>query len=565
MLELFNYDSLFNQALEKVKHLRSPHMKIEEHDLQWDIVEQQKLFDFLGYDIEGYLDYVKQSKRISIGCLYKVIVSLFKKYDYDIEPIILKDINEQPNMRFAFKDIRNNTLLFFKEIEESNFWKISGRESDEIQKLLSKCGMTKCKYIYLMLDYAYLQIINHNDDVSDPGRGYNCYSIQWFFKMYFGEDECKNFLNSMNKYTNEVKRCLGYIFIKPLESYELLDFRRIVEKEIMLHSYEMLLKKKINKNIKGKAEEFILEKTDFVELQQQYFNKKVFLVMLSNHDFAESFITSEWLYDSMKKAQAIDLTVIGMGYFKAIEQLMFELISFHKNEKRDIKEKKSKKQKEFNETNLEKKILDTSIGAMAYFYKENLELLRNKLSESAKEYIRETIFDYAELRNEFFHKDNIHEWEKIKEIRNATFNIMFLLLGGQKLNNLELLELGMPKGDIVSDYYRLCEYVNYHSGEIFFLDFGQKGETVVCACSDMKAEIEEKQYIKYSGVYFRKPGNGMEAILITEDNLPEKIYLGKLDIKQSTEIIFNPVKVKVVFENKKYVGPLLSEEYRRLG
>lgn len=34
----------------------------------------------------------------------------------------------------------------------------------------------------------------------------------------------------------------------------------------------------------------------------------------------------------MKKAKAIDLTIIGMGYFKAVEQLLYELICFHKNQ-----------------------------------------------------------------------------------------------------------------------------------------------------------------------------------------------------------------------------------------
>ena len=42
-------------------------------------------------------------------------------------------------------------------------------------------------------------------------------------------------------------------------------------------------------------------------------------------DFAESLITAEWLRDSMRKAHAIDLTVIGTGYFKAAEQLLFSL------------------------------------------------------------------------------------------------------------------------------------------------------------------------------------------------------------------------------------------------
>ena len=30
--------------------------------------------------------------------------------------------------------------------------------------------------------------------------------------------------------------------------------------------------------------------------------------------------------DSMKRAQAIDLTAIGMGYFKAVEQLLYEIL-----------------------------------------------------------------------------------------------------------------------------------------------------------------------------------------------------------------------------------------------
>lgn len=57
---------------------------------------------------------------------------------------------------------------------------------------------------------------------------------------------------------------------------------------------------------------------------------KTYQVMLGDHHFSESLITAEWLYDSMKKAQAIDLTVIGMGYFKAVERVLFELICLHK-------------------------------------------------------------------------------------------------------------------------------------------------------------------------------------------------------------------------------------------
>lgn len=61
-------------------------------------------------------------------------------------------------------------------------------------------------------------------------------------------------------------------------------------------------------------------------IEAQFVNDKVFRFALGNHDYAESLITAEWLINSMEKAKAIDLTVIGMGYLKAVELLLFDLI-----------------------------------------------------------------------------------------------------------------------------------------------------------------------------------------------------------------------------------------------
>lgn len=51
---------------------------------------------------------------------------------------------------------------------------------------------------------------------------------------------------------------------------------------------------------------------------------------------------------------------------------------------------------------------------------------------------------------------------------------------------------------------------------------------------------------------------------MTEEDLSKKVPLGKSDIKRTTENLFNPIIVKVVFKNKMYVGALLSKIYRHL-
>ena len=65
---------------------------------------------------------------------------------------------------------------------------------------MQQCNVSSCKYIYFMSDYAYLQIINHNDDESDSRRDQNIYSIKWFWETYFGKDEYERFNISLRKF-----------------------------------------------------------------------------------------------------------------------------------------------------------------------------------------------------------------------------------------------------------------------------------------------------------------------------------------------------------------------------
>ena len=557
MEKQFNYTILFNQALSRIKAIRAPRSeKREIKDLEWDKVRKQILFDFDKSDIEKAANVYKGAKNISISCLEYIVKQLLKQYEYPIQPVEIESPEGLASKTvFALKDCSKQTLLLFKEAEDCSFWKIRDKEPENIQAIMDQNKCKSCKYIYLMFDQAYLQVVCHNDDENDPGRGYNLYSLKWFFTEYFGKEEYERFEIAVKEYNDEVNDYIGYVVIKPLVPGSLTNFRRNVEYTLVNYKYENVMEKSYR--------EYAISESDYKRLRQQFLDDKMLLTMLGNHDFSESLITAEWLFDSMKKAKAIDLTVIGMGYFKAVEQLLYDLICLHKNKNLQIRKDYSRKDLPqtvpLNDEYINDKAIDTTLGSMAVFVRDNIELLfRKDIAWRTRKFTREAIFAYADLRNGFFHKDNIRSMRKIEEIRDASYYMFFLLLGIFELNDDNLFILGYPN-EIVSDYYRLCEYVDYHYGDIFFLNF-EYGEQIVFGFYDMHTKLDDHNHTDYSGVYFKEIGKGGRIVRFSEENLPQSITLGKFEYGRGEQFSVNPIKVKVIYENGKYVGPSIAED-----
>lgn len=559
-MEKLNYSSFFNQSLNTIKSLRAPRAdRLEAKDLQWNIVQDQALFDFGGEDFDKSVTVYKGANNISVSCLHLIIDQLFKMYEYSTEDVYIdptKDEKVLGRVRFAYKDNRSKSLLLFKDIEESSLWKIKDGEPAAIQELMRQHLCEKCIYVYLMFDYAYLQLVGHNEDASDPGRGYNLYSIKWFFEEYFGRDEYERFNVAVTSYISEVHSYIGYVTIKTLIPSTLINFRKIVERCLVNYEYSKLLSIKYNG--------FELWDKEYKKIEKQFLDDKTLLTLLGSSDFAESLITAEWLYDSMKKAKAIDLTVVGMGYFKAVEQLLYDLICLHKNQGLTIKKDYSRKDLPseilLNDQNIADKAIDVTIGSMAVFVRNNAKnIFRTDLAQKTKQFVREAIFTYAHLRNGYFHKDNIHQAEIIEEIRNESFYMFFLLLGACDLSEENLIDLGLPQ-IVQGDYYRLCEYVDYHSGMLFIFDLGYGEYQYGIACADLWTKVIDDKYVQYSGVYFKELQQQGRTFLFKENNLPKEIYLGKFEFDRTELVSVEPVKVKKIFESGKYVGPTIAEE-----
>lgn len=463
---------------------------------------------------------------------------------------------ELSRIDFAIKDIKAKVLFFFKEVENDNYWRI-GEEQANITQIMNAHGATSCKYIYLVFDNAYLQIMNHNDDTSDPGRGFNVYSIKWFFETYFGHDEYLAFRESVDSFTQEVKEYLGYIEVKSLTSKSLINFRRIVDRSIHTFEYDKLLE--ISENGNG------LEQTQFNIIKKQYIDDMLYTIMLGNGDFAESLITAEWLYDSMKKAKAIDLTVIAMGYFKAVEQLFYGLICLHKDENRKIwssNQSKYGKYVDLTSENIEKDIINTTLGSLENFltFWKNHDLMRNDL-EKSKHLITAKFIEVRKLRNDYLHKHNIHDWSIIDLVRNMAFAISLLVLGSYKFSDHDKRQLGIPSTEPFTDYYRLCEYFDYHQNNLFCFERANGENLWVISRPDIDAEPVGNSYIKYSGIYFAFFEDPDKRIYsANKEGLPKSIYLGRMKFGWTEEIKFDQAKGMKIFENGKFIGNSIADE-----
>jgi len=171
-----------------------------------------------------------------------------------------------------------------------------------------------------------------------------------------------------------------------------------------------------------------------------YINKEKYKIMLSDYDFSDSFITSEWLFEKYKPSQELDNTCIVAGYLKSIEQLLCGII---------WKIAKGKKIRGLYDTyfiNDDSKNDDAiycTLGNLIHFISnENtisviddlyLDNLANK--QSFINYLNEQLKKWKKnYRNGYFHKDNLKDLNRVKEIRDETIYLYFLILGSLKID-----------------------------------------------------------------------------------------------------------------------------------
>lgn len=541
MSQPFNYNKFFEMAIDQIKQLRSPHATSLTHQtLGWHIIQSQAITNIGGDEYDRYAQIIPTTRAITHNCVLNILWQLLSERAPQCKLIPPK--SEQLNnsgIHFAFVDSENHYLVIVTDKEPDILCVADDHVPNGVVQLLRATGAPSYKHVYLLHDYAYLQYVKHTVDTDDPGHGCGAYSLSWLFDTYLGKGEYLLFKDALLAYKKQVDELLGYTLVRVLNSSALEKFRMITEKELLKFNYAQVDTITV---ISEKRDQLPkpcnLEPGEYDKLRRQFIEKIKYKVLLGQNDFAESLITAEWLRDSMRKAQAIDLTVIGTGYFKAAEQLLFSLAKLRFS---NVDEKET-------------------FGNFAHRYQKNQKLLfHNDLLPSTREYVYESIYSYAKLRNGYFHKHNIHDPNRIEEIRTTTFLLMFLLLGSQKLSGTDLAKLGAPTLHNYSQFNKFCDYVEFHSYDFFCLEPDGFPDQWVQPIEMASIPASIKGATTSRCLYFFNLST-KNVFRITEKNLPKRIWIGKLAIKQTTQISLDLVKEKLLFENGRYSVPALVDE-----
>ena len=368
------------------------------------------------------------------------------------------------------------------------------------------------------------------------------YSIRQFFEEVFDSDEYIKFIEVIHEITARTKEVLGYRVVKTLTPSTLFSYKKAVEYKIKHFNYRDAVSAGIS-----------VEQME--EMEKQFFDKDYYKVMLGNKKFAVSFLTAEWLYDSLKKSGKIDFTAVAMGYLKSMEQFLYDFASLFTNEK-DGRNRRIFAGRngliDLTDSNIEDKKEDITLGCLTQFFQfpGNKDLIRREIEEDTYDYIKNKLYDIKELRNGYFHKDNMEEWEIVEEARDNAYIMFYLFLGAYKIHDKHGI-IGIPDANSRKDYYKLCEYVNYHDTIVYYLDFGQSDERTGAYFAGADNEISFNEFgdADYSGVYFRRiPGIDMQKCEVTiehvmgggmrpkeaerynVEDLPKKIEIGTMNM-----------------------------------
>ena len=536
------------------------------------------LIDIGGDDYRQYESIMQGCESIVFEMLADVVKALIEEYKIPVKYYDLRTSSvdsyyvgqdkhwldyidqheEKEVLAFSRTDKYKDVLYIFKQFGIGK--RIPQKTLDEVMKATQ---LTKQCYISYVENDAFSEIINHNNNTNDPTRGTGIFSFKQFIEGLFGKDEYSLFKQYADQFASKVKEYFGFSLVRTLKPNAILNFKKFVRDEI----------NKIDAEKLGVISS--IEESQRTVIENHFFMDRNYELLLGKSDFAKSYMTAEWLFFSLKDAGNVDLTAIAMGYFKSIEQLLFNYLCLHTYEKDGISRKVYVGAgKPFADiygnadltdalvTDKEKAkylTLGSLTGFFGYhdlgsgrWYKRNQVLLAAEINDKTYEFIIDTLGSISDLRNGYFHKENLEDWEDVRKARETAQRVFYLLLGAYALSDADKDQLGLIRVDEHDDYYKLCAYINRKAYApqslelpIFYItDSTDPYSFFGFAYHDDHIEYDNYGEPVYSGVYLKKFGDNPSIMKITKSYLPQTIWEGALIISKDTPITIQPTGPK---------------------
>lgn len=278
-------------------------------------------------------------------------------------------------------------------------------------------------------------------------------SVEQFFNIYFSFEEYQIVVSEAKNAIAKAKEIIALNATPQLLPNNMLDFKQAVINDFNECSMGIMKYKFKDGGILSE-----LSEEDEELIRDTFFQNGFANALIGDADFAKSFITSEYLFKTVKAGLSIDYTAVVVGYLKSVEQLLylFYVSAFdgasrmnywdrcNKTNKFDIKDSSRYRYDPYN--------LDKEWMQEKYFHRKKLgenspeigELTRFlryfeemwSVSEEGKELIFKCLEDFRySCRNSYFHKDNIDstQYDTVERIRNNTHICIYYLLGGFRL------------------------------------------------------------------------------------------------------------------------------------
>ncbi len=396
-------------------------------------------------------------------------------------------------------------------------------------------------------------------------------SIATFFEQYFGVTEYEDFFSAIDQYLKDAREIIGHKSIKYFSTMNLATQKAFLEKILLDWQYKSYEFKIIDRSDE-RVQEFLyfspslFPKTELDTMHKNYISDSIYKVMLGNQEFAESFLTSEWLFHSLKELKHFDYTAIISGYLKSVEQLLYKIVMLNVDNNCKIsmssankiinkaKENQIATYKRYHDawkvipidsnekfkyidlTSAQVQYMNSSIGAFEHFLRKNPHIL--VYPERAT-----TIADMVscfriECRNGFFHTHNLSDWKIVEAVRSNAIYLYFILLGGCIIPQTKMSDLGFLSDDSFDELCkRIREFQHYNVEFIFEYTDGRKRNLIFDFLNNTieytDDGVEHYQSLVFYEVEefcleaYEKLNEGIrndQIVYLRRDNLPTRIF-----------------------------------------
>lgn len=143
------------------------------------------------------------------------------------------DHDEEQQLAFFTNINKIRCLLVFKRFGIGN-----RLEEPFVKELHKQYGKFNLLYISDVEERAYSEILNHNEDLSDPARGTDTYSIRFFITLFFGKKEYECFKSFQEQFTKDVKDYFGISIVRSLKPNVMHNYRQSVSDKLQDFKYD---------------------------------------------------------------------------------------------------------------------------------------------------------------------------------------------------------------------------------------------------------------------------------------------------------------------------------------